>query len=387
MWHQLWTMISFDLRQGLRDKSVIIFSLIVPLALMGVLHLVISPSIQTDLRPITVAAAGVNDARSEVLTTVLTEGSGLEVTVDTYPAEEVRAAINDGQAHLGIIVPPEFSAELDAGRGPEITVITGDGRGLESVIAVAVLRTAVDQLNAGVVTAHAAAGLGVPGPEIDGVVGDMLAASAQAGVERGQTPREQLTPGGSIVAGQAGMFLIFTVSFGVIGLITEREQGTMTRLRSMPMPHGLIVTAKAGGGFILGLVATTVLLTIGGLLFDVSFGSLPLVAIVVVAGVLAATSLVFLIARVARTAEQAGVAQAITAIVLGIAGGAFFPLTASGWVATVLDLNPIAAFIRGLGITSGGGELAQLGGPLLIMLAFAAVMLLIARVVPQREGI
>ncbi|HLS49774.1 MAG TPA: ABC transporter permease, partial [Actinomycetaceae bacterium] len=188
-----------------------------------------------------------------------------------------------------------------------------------------------------------------------------------------------------IVAGQTGMFLIFTVSFGVIGLITEREEGTMTRLRSMPMPAGLIVAAKAGGGFILGLIATTVLLTIGTLLFDVSFGSVPLVALVVVAGVLAATSLVFLIARVARTAEQAGVAQAITAIVLGIAGGAFFPLAASGWVATVLDLNPIAAFIRGLGITAGGGGLGQLGTPLATMLIFAIVMIVLSRLVPDRE--
>ena len=38
------------------------------------------------------------------------------------------------------------------------------------------------------------------------------------------------------MAGQAGLFLLFTVGFGVTGLLAEREPGTLARLRSMPMP-------------------------------------------------------------------------------------------------------------------------------------------------------
>ena len=62
----------------------------------------------------------------------------------------------------------------------------------------------------------------------------------------------------------------------------------------------------------------------------------------------------FIIARLARTAEQANIAQSIVALLLGIAGGAFFPITASGVAGRLLDLNPIAAFTRSLGITSAG---------------------------------
>ena len=46
-------------------------------------------------------------------------------------------------------------------------------------------------------------------------------------------------------------------------------------------------------------------------------------------------------------------AQSILAMVLGIAGGAFFPVQGTGLAATLLDLNPIGAFIRGLGISAG----------------------------------
>ena len=126
------------------------------------------------------------------------------------------------------------------------------------------------------------------------------------------------------------------------------------------------------------------LLTAGSVLFDVSFGSPVVVAVLVLCAVAAATSLMFIIARVARTAEQAGIAQSILAIVLGMAGGAFFPIAGTGLAGRLLDLNPVAAFTRGLGISSGGGGLSDIGVPVAILLGFAVVALLVSRLVPDR---
>ncbi len=170
----------------------------------------------------------------------------------------------------------------------------------------------------------------------------------------------------------------------MLGLLAEREQGTLARLQSMPMRPGLIVAAKGLVAYVLGVAATTVLLTAGGLFFDVSFGSLPAVAVLVLSVVTAGVSLVFVVARVARTAEQAELSQSILGMVLGMSAGAFFPITASGWLGTLLDLNPIAAFMRGLGITSGGGGLGDIGGPVAIMLGFAVLAAVASRLVPDR---
>ena len=57
----------------------------------------------------------------------------------------------------------------------------------------------------------------------------------------------------------------------------------------------------------------------------------------IVAVVTASTSLMFIVAKLASTAEQAGVAQSILAVSLGLAGGAFFPITGTGLLARVLD--------------------------------------------------
>jgi ABC-2 type transport system permease protein len=222
-------------------------------------------------------------------------------------------------------------------------------------------------------------------------VGAIIEAATTGGpaydLTQGQASDEQLDSGAALVAGQAGLFLLFTVSFGVTGLLIDRESGALARLRSMPIPGWVIVASKALVSFVLGVVATGILLSLGGALFDADFGSLPAVALLVLCAAAAGTSMMFLIVRVARTSEQASIATSIVALVLGIGGGAFFPVSATGALSGLLDLSPVAALLRGLGITSGGGGLADIGVPVAIMLGFGAVMLAVSRLVPDRGAL
>ncbi|MCE0487971.1 ABC transporter permease [Ornithinimicrobium sediminis] len=382
---QLLTMTASDLRQRVRDRSVLIFALVVPLALMYVFNLVFGGMTEIELEPVTVAvAAPAEDELAPVLEDVLTQVDGLDVTLQEVPADQVRSVVDAGEAGVGVVVPEGFGAAVMQGEAVTVQVIEGDGTGLEAGVVISVLDGVLAQLTAATVTATAAAGSGLPPEQLAEIAQASLASGPPLEVTEGQAADEQLGPAAGLVAGQTGLFLLFTVGFGVLGLVTEREQGTLARLHAMPMRPGLIIAAKGLVSFVLGVVATSVLLTVGGLLFGVSFGSPVAVAVLVVCVVAAATSLMFIIARVARTAEQAGIAQSIVALVLGIAGGAFFPITGTGALAQVLDLNPIAAFTRGLGITAGGGGVADLGVPVAIMLGFGVVMVLVSRLVPDR---
>lgn len=381
----LLTMAAGDLRQRVRDRSVLIMGVLVPVALMFVMNLVFSGSEAPELGAVTVAAtAPADDDLAAVLLTTLEEIEDFEVTVEEVAAEQVRPLAESGEVALGVVVPEGFGAAVSAGEPVTVDLVEGDGAGLETDVLLLVVRGVTEQMTAGTVATQAAAAAGL-GQEAVGAVGQQVAQAppAVATVE-GTTATEQLDAGATTVAGQAGLFLLFTVGFGVLALVNEREQGTLARLRSMPMRPGLIVAAKALSSYVLGVAATLVLLTAGTLLFDVDFGSEPVVLVLVLSVVAAATSLMFVVARVARTAEQAGVAQAILAVVLGMAGGAFFPIAAGGLAATLLDLNPVAAFTRALGITAGGGGLADVAGPVAMMLAFAAVFALLSRLVPDR---
>jgi ABC-2 type transport system permease protein len=385
---QLLTLTLTDLKQRARDRSLLIFALVVPLALMSVFNLVFGSTEELDLAPVTVAvSAPQDDDLAAVLVDVVRglEGeTGLDVTVDEVDAATGRERVEDGGAAIAILVPDGFGQAAQMGEPTTVEVLRGDEAGIEADVVLSVVDGVLEQLAAGAVTARAGLAEGVPPDQLAGLAEAATSGGPSYTLEQGQASDEQLDAGAALVAGQAGLFLLFTVGFGVNGLLLERENGTLARLRSMPMPAWLVVASKALVSFVLGVVATSILLSVGGRLFDADFGSLPAVAVLVVCASMAATSVMFLIVRVARTSEQAGIATSIVALVLGIGGGAFFPVSATGRVSVLLDLNPVSALLRGLGITSGGGGIDDIGVPVLIMVVFTAVMVLVSRLVPDR---
>ena len=385
MWRQLWTMTASDLRQRIRDRSVIIFGLVVPLALMSVMNLTFGGVQEGELDRVTVAAsAPAGDPLASALLEAVVGSGAVPVTLDEVSEVTVRERARAGEADLGLVVPEGFADAVQRGEPVTVRAVEGDGAGLETDVLLSVVRAVLDRFAEGSQAAAAGAAAGLPPDSLGALAEQVVTDAPSTTLVEGQAATEQLSMSGALVAGQAGLFLLFTVGFGVLGLVAEREQGTLARLSSMPMRPGLVVVAKGLVGYILGVVATAVLLTTGSMLFDVSFGPPVLVALLILCAVAAGTSLMFVIARVARTAEQASVAQSILAIVLGMAGGAFFPVAASGLMGRLLDLNPIAAFTRGLGVTAGGGGLGDIAAPIAIMLGFAAVALLVSRLVPDR---
>ena len=386
--HQLLALTGYDLLQRMRDKSVLIFALLVPLALMTVFNLVFGAADDVRIDPVTVAiSAPADDDLARVLTETLRSLDGtdeLDVTVVETDAAAGRRQVEDGDAGLALLVPDGFGEAARSGEPVTVEAVRGDEAGLGAEVVLSVVDGVLDQVASGAVTARAGLAEGVPPADLGALVEQATSGGPAYDVESGQASDRQLGAGAALVAGQTGLFLLFTVSFGVSGLLVDRESGTLGRLRSMPIPRWVVVTAKALVSFILGVVATSVLLAVGGRLFDADFGSVPAVAVLVLCAAAAGTSVMFLVVRVARTSEQAGIATSIVALVLGIGGGAFFPVSATGALSVLLDLNPVAALLRGLGTTSGGGGLTDIGTPVAIMLGFAVVMLVVSRLVPDR---
>jgi len=382
---QLLVMTASDLRQHVRDKSVIIFAVLVPLALMYVFDLTLGSMESLELEPIDVAvSAPAGDDLAASLIDTLAGLDTVEVGLTRTDEAGARALVRDGGAALAVVVPEGFTSTVTSGGEGVVAVVEGETAGIEAQVVETVVGAVLDRINAGTRAAAAGAVAGLPPEELAAVAQEAVHASPTFTTTAGEASTQQLTFSGSLVAGQAGLFLLFTVGFGVLGLLTEREQGTLARLRSMPMRPGLVVAAKALTAYVLGVVATGVLLTLGSLFFDVGFGSVPAVAVLVACVAAAGVSLVFVVARIARTAEQAQIAQSILAMVLGMSAGAFFPIVADGLLGQILDLNPIAAFMHGLGITHGGGGIADIGRPVAVMLGFALLATVASRLVPDR---
>ena len=385
---QLLALTGSDLLQRLRDKSVVIFALVVPMALMSVFNLVFNQADDIEIKPLTVAvSAPAGDDLATLLTDVVRSLDGtdeLDVSVVELDEAAGRRQVEDGDVAVALLVPDGFGSAARAGGPVIVEAVRGDEAGLEADVVLSAVDGFLERLAAGAVTARAGLAEGVAQTDVEALVEQATTGGPAYDVARGEASDEQLEAGAALVAGQAGLFLLFTVSFGVTGLLVDRESGTLARLRSMPIPGWVLVASKALVSFVLGAVATGILLGLGGYLFDADFGSVPVVAVLVLCATAAGTSVMFLIVRVARTSEQAGIATSIVALVLGIGGGAFFPVSATGPFSRVLDLNPMAALQRGLGTTSGGGGLGDIGAPIAIMLGFVVVMLVVSRVLPDR---
>jgi ABC-2 type transport system permease protein len=388
---QLLALTGYDVLQRLRDKSFFIFAIGVPIALMTVFNFVFSATDDIEIKPATVAVSvPAGDEMARVLVAAvrsLDDADEITVSVEEVDEPTAREYVDEGEVGLALLVPEGFGSAARSGEAVTVEALRGDAAGLETDIVLAVVDGVLDQMAAGAVTAQAGLAEGIAPAELRALVERATQGGTPYGIVAGEASDEQLDSGPALVAGQTGLFMMFTVSFGVSGLLVERQMGTLARLRSMPVPRWMLVLSKALVSLVLGVVATAVLLTVGGFLFDADFGSLPAVAALVLCACTAGTSVMFLIVRLVRTAELAGVATSIVALVLGIAGGAFFPISSAGSLTWLLDLNPVAAMLRGLGITAGGGGLADIGVPVAIMLGFALVMVVASRLVPDRGAL
>jgi ABC-2 type transport system permease protein len=142
----------------------------------------------------------------------------------------------------------------------------------------------------------------------------------------------QLDASTFFAAGMAVFFLLFTVQFGVLGVLEEEENGTLSRLLAAPIGRRSVVAGKALLSFALGVISMTVLI----------------------------------------------------AVTLGMLGGTFFPIGQGNDVLNRLTyITPHAWFMRGLSEISGGAEwtaaLPSAGALLVIALVLGVAALIMLR--------
>jgi ABC-2 type transport system permease protein len=338
-----------DLRLRVRDRSVLLFGVVVPLGLT-VLFSFIFPEPEefeltaavVDLDGGPVAAAFVGDLLPELV------AADLVVSVDAEDETAARVLLAAGDISAAWILPEGLSDDVTAGRGAQIEVLVNPDRALSAEVAQGIARgfaTRIDEVSLAVATAAVS---GVPPEQLEGVGQRAAAAEPLVGVTPLVAEDAQLDPISYLAAGMAAFFVFFTVQYGVTGLLEERQQGTMPRLLAAPIPPAAVQIGKAAGAFVLGVLSVSVLAIGARLLLGASWGPPLGTAILIVALVIAATGLMAFVGSFARTAEQAGNLQSIVAVSLGMLGGVFFPVGAG--VLTVLAVvSPHGWFLRGLG--------------------------------------
>jgi linearmycin/streptolysin S transport system permease protein len=359
-----------DLRQRLRDRSVLLVAIVVPLVLALIFGLIFHNAIGGRVS----FKFGLVDRDHGVAAQAFSayglgplERRGL-LTVTREPTLAAgRSAADQNKVAATFVIPAGFSEAAAHGQGARIRVIASVDSSIGAQVAQSIARSFADSTDTARIVVAGFGGRGISGRVVAGLhtpisIGDV------------STKSRQLDSGTFYAAGMAVFFLFFAVQFGISSILEERRDGTLARMLVAPIHRNAVLTGKLLTSLVIGFVSMIVLALATRFLLSAHWGNVLGVAILIAAGVLAATCVMTLVATFARTPDQAQSWQTMVALVLGMVGGSFFPVAqAGGLLAAVSLATPQAWFMRGLENMAGGAGANTVLGPTVAILAFAAV--------------
>src|SRR6266700_1249891 len=371
-----WLICAKDLRARLRDRSAVLIGVVVPLGLAFIFNSIFSGISGASAINLGVVNADHGAVSQQFTGHVLPAvgRSGVVAIHSEATAAQARALAAKGKLAAVIVIPAGFSARVQANQPASMQVIGNVDAPINTEVARSIAESFAADLNRiRLSVATAAAGTKLTPAQIQAVAAQAAAVAAPTAVSDVSAQTKELNQKSFFAAGMAVFFLFFTVQFGVTSLLEERNEGTLARLLAAPISRASILGGKLLTSFLLGAISMTVLVVATTVLFGAAWGNPFGVAVLIVTEIMAATGIMALIATLARNAEQAANWQSVTAVILGLIGGTFFPVSqAPGILSRLTFVAPQAWFLRGLGDLRGAGVPA-VWTPALAMLAFAAV--------------
>jgi len=157
---------------------------------------------------------------------------------------------------------------------------------------------------------------------------------------------------------------VFVAIFYGLNIIWERDLGLLQKFLVTPTPRIALVWGKMISAGVRGLVQAVIVFAFAlilGVHLNLSFGGLPLVALIVVLGGSFFTGLSMIIASIVKTRERfMGIGQVIT-LPLFFASNAIYPIDIMpGWLQFVASINPLSYMVSGLRALMITGNLSGL---------------------------
>ena len=176
------------------------------------------------------------------------------------------------------------------------------------------------------------------------------------------------------------VFLFFTVGFGARSILAERQEGTLTRIRSAPISGASLLAGKALASFVLGLASMLMLWAATAFVFGADWGDPVAVVALCAAVVLAVAGITAVMATYATNEEQVASSTAMLTFLLALLGGNFVtPGAMPDLLRRISLLTPNGWALRGFtDLSAQGGGLGDIAVALVVLLALAGVTAAVA---------
>lgn len=367
-----------SLRRYLRDRTALFFVVVLP-----VVVIVIVGATATGFDRFRVAVVD-EDGGPLAVHVVAALGESSTLDVSRYDTRDAAAtAARRGEVSVAVVIPRGFDAGLRRGDDQQIAVLGDQTNSSQqaawSAVASVVAAEAARVQAARFATAQASGTL-------DDNLGRADAAAPAAGrisvdARSVDATRRYLPEGFSYSAPTMLVLFVFVNSLAGGGAIIEsRRLGMYERVSAAPVSTRSIVAGETLCYLAMALLQSLLIVGVGAIGFGVDWGD-PAAALVLIATwALVGTGAGVLSGTLFRTPEQAASIGPSVGIAFGMLGGCMWPLEiVPDAMRTAGHFVPHAwAIDAWTNVLSRGGGLFDIGRQVLVLLAFALVLLMIS---------
>lgn len=191
--------------------------------------------------------------------------------------------------------------------------------------------------------------------------------------------------------GTLALIVLFTAIFSTISIVEDRQEGFLQGVLVAPVPRSAIVFGKILGSTTLAVAQGLIFLALAPLAHvRIHLVDLPALVGMLVMVAFGLSGLGFLVAWWLNSTQGFHAIMNIFLIPLWILSGALFPASgAAGWVRVLMLVNPMTYGVSGLRRLLYDEPLSAeptLGVSIVVVVAFAAIMLVAGTVAVRRRG-
>ncbi len=335
-----WVIAKKELIQLRRDRLTVSMMVVMPLMQL----LLFGYAINTDVRHIPTVVYDQDHSRA-----ARDLARGMEVTgfydivgqVNGY--DEIERAMRSGRARVALVVPALYGSKVASGRPADVQLVI-DGSDPQTV-------ASATNTAASLVAARSA--------------GLLVSRLGQSGVSTMGEPirleantwyNPDLRTAVYIVPGLVGQLLTMTmVMLTAMGIVRERERGTLEQLIVSPVKRHELVIGKILPYVAIGYVQMTLIFTAGQLVFDVPFvGSIPLMYGLAFVFIAANLALGLFFSTIAQTQQQAMQMSFFFMMPSMLLSGFMFPFEGmpkpAQYLAQAIPLTHFLRIVRGVAL-------------------------------------
>jgi ABC-2 type transport system permease protein len=352
----------------LRDPRTLVFIFMMPIMQLVLLGFVNN----TDIKNVSTVVFNQDNSRAsrELLDSFNATGY-FSFNYAVFSQTEVNDLIASGKAEVGIIIPPDYGANLTTGKTADVLVLLD---GSNPTVAGSVLSAA-----ALVGQAHGAS-VRTKQLSLRGPVGGV---ASPVDVRTRVLYNPDLLGSYNIVPGLVAMILFQTAtSLTALAIVKERERGTIEQLIVTPIRSWELIVAKIIPYILVSFANTILIMAVGTFLFGVPLrGSLILLFSLVGLYLLPTLGLGLLISTSAKTQQQAQLMTMPIMLPSMLLSGVFFPTSSLPLFLQLLGkLLPLTYFviilrsivIKGVGLNMILPEVTALTVFAILLLGLAA---------------